>query len=265
MPEVADQQPVITPPDGAEASPETIAEEPAADPAEGQEEPSHEEKPKPRRSAQERIDEITRARHDAEREAEFWRQKALAKPEPPANKPSADQYKDYGEYVEALADWKADQRVSEALAKRDAERASEADVRAKTAGTQAWNERQTAARETIKDYDAVIGKSSIEVAPHVIQALLDSDRGPEVAYHLAKNPEQAARLNGLSPLSAAREIGRLEASVSVSPSPVVKPVSNAPEPITPIRGGVTNSADPSDMSMAQYRAMRAKQGARWAR
>lgn len=264
------EQPVVTPPEGAEATPEqTAAEEAtAADPVE--EPAQEEEKPKPKRSAQQRIDEITRAKHDAEREAEFWRQKATAKADAPADKPTIDKYKDYGEFVEALTDWKAGQRVSEALAKRDADRAGEAHARAEKAGTDAWQERQIAVREALPDYDAVIGKSTVEVAQHVIQALLDSEHGPEVAYHLAKHPEQAERINSLSPLSAAREIGRLEATLSPPSKPVgsfaAKPISGAPAPISPVRGSAAGvMPDPDQMTMSQYRAMRAKQGARWAR
>lgn len=269
MPE-ADKQEAIAIPDSAEVTPETTPETTPENPEslpdqEKQDESAEQEKPKQKRSAQQRIDELTRARHDAEREAEFWRQKALANNEAPSDKPTPERYKDYGEYVEALTEWKVDQKVRDAFSKRDAERATEAANRASTAGTDAWQERQAATREAIPDYDAVIGKSTVEVAKHVVSALLDSEHGPEVAYHLAKNPEQARKLNGLSPLSAAREIWRIEASLT-APQPIaVKQVSSAPAPITPVRGGVTNSADPENMSMSQYRAMRAKQGARWAR
>ena len=263
---VAEQE--ITPPAAPEAQPESVV-----DPVETTEEQAdkpHEEKPRDesgrfKRSAQDRINEITRAKHDAEREAEFWRQKATAKPESPADKPAPDQYKDYGEFVEALADWKADQRVSAALAARDGERAKDAEGRAAKAGTDAWQERQTAVRGTIADYDEVIGKSQIVVAPHVITALLDSEHGPEVAYHLAKHPDQADRINGLSPLSAAREIGRLEASLSAPKQPIVKPASNAPAPISPVRNSASQANDPAQMTHEQYRQMRAKQGARWSR
>jgi preprotein translocase subunit SecA len=53
-------------------------------------------------------------------------------------------------------------------------------------------------------------------ASTLTDAILTSDRGPEVAYHLAKNPALAERLNRLSPIAAAREIGRIEAALEKS-------------------------------------------------
>jgi hypothetical protein len=45
-----------------------------------------------------------------------------------------------------------------------------------------------------------------------------------------------------------------------------KPVSNAPAPIKPIAGGSSaTNVDLQNADMAQYKALRAKQGARWAR
>lgn len=228
---------------------------------------------------QQRIDEITRARHEAEREAAYWRERAMAggsdgkaQSNPSAQqapaKPTPDQYQDYAEYVEALTEWKADQKVREAMSARDADRAKEAEQKVQQTRTQAWVERQTAARAAMPDYDEVVGLSDIPIAPHVAETILDSEQGPALAYHLAKNPELAQRINSLPPLAAAREIGRLESSLgkpAAQTAASAKPVSNAPDPIKPIGAGRTNSTDPKNMSMDQYKAMRKQQGARWAR
>jgi hypothetical protein len=96
------------------------------------------------------------------------------------------------------------------------------------------HERQSEFREATPDYDAVVGKSAVQIAPHVVDTLLDSESGPELAYHLAKRPETVKRINALSPLSAARELGRIEATLSNPAAPQIKPASKAPAPITPV-------------------------------
>ena len=224
------------------------------------------------RGVQARIDELTRARHEAEREAAFWRGRAggqdgqaqpSATPAAPA-KPTPDQFQDYGEYIEALTDWKTEQKVNQSLSAREAER--EAAQRQQQAA-KTWDERQAATRATLPDYDQVVGGADVQVVKHVAEALLDSDQGPALAYHLAKHPEIVQRLNGLSPTAAAREIGRLEAGLSAqtAAAPAPAKLSNTPPPAGHLKTvAATTQRDPSKMSMDEYKAMRSKQGARWA-
>jgi hypothetical protein len=231
-----------------------------------------------KKGVQPRIDELTRARREAEREAAYWRARATAgqtgqeqaqSPAPAAStKPTPDQFGDYGAYVEALTDWKTEQ----ALLKREADhaKAQEAATKAKT-----WDERQGAARTAMPDYDEVVGGSDTPVAQHVIDAILESENGPGLVYHLAKNPDVAERLNGMSPLAAARELGKLEASLqkaatagqgsAAAPQQQAKEVSKAPAPVKPLGQGRATPVDLSKSSMDDYIAQRKAQGATWAR
>lgn len=222
------------------------------------------EKGKFKSPVQERMDELTRARREAEREAAYWRQRAeptQSRDAPPA-KPTVEQFKDYGEFVEALADWKADQKVSERLSARDADAAKSADQRVQETKQQTFAERQASVKTSIPDYDAVVGSADVAISPHLSEAILDSDKGPELVYHLAKNPAEAARLSALSPLAAARELGRIEATLEKP----AKAVTKAPAPMKPTAGtGSSATTDPSKMTNEEYRAYRAKQGARWAK
>lgn len=273
----AQEQQTSSPADASSEAPETVTEEShqpeqqeaAENPEEGDEgdDQGGEEKPqeKPKRSARERINELTKRAHEAEREAQRWREAAERKTADPSEKPNPDKFGSYDEYVEALADWKADQRVAESFKRRDAERSQAAEARAAEAKAQAWAERQSEFREATPDYDAVVGKSSVQVAPHVVDALLDSDSGPELAYHLAKHPETVKRINSLSPLAAAREIGRIEATLSNPAAPQIKPASKAPAPITPVRSSAPAAVDLASANMDQYIAARRKQGATFRR
>ena len=273
----AQEQQTSSPADASSEAPETVTEESqqseqqeATDkPEEGDEgdDQGGEEKPqeKPKRSARERINELTKRAHEAEREAQRWREAAERKTADPSEKPNPDKFGSYDEYVEALADWKADQRVAESFKRRDAERSQAAEARAAEAKAQAWAERQSEFREATPDYDAVVGKSAVQIAPHVVDTLLDSESGPELAYHLAKRPETVKRINALSPLSAARELGRIEATLSNPAAPQIKPASKAPAPITPVRSSAPAAVDLASANMDQYIAARRKQGATFRR
>ena len=216
------------------------------------------------KGAEARIAELTRLRRQAERE----RDQALAQLQgarDPAKaaqpKPTPDDFEDYGEYVEALTDWKADQR--------DAERA---DTNATTAAERAaehrnaeWSAKVDAITATIPDYAEIAGKSDIPVRDHVAVAIMDADRGPELVYHLAKHPEVAERLNEMSPARAAMELGRIEASLgepAAPPTPPAKKTTTAPAPITPVKPGASTAKDPAKMNQAEYNEWRKGQLAR---
>jgi hypothetical protein len=103
------------------------------------------------------------------------------------------------------------------------------------------------------DFAEVAGNPSLPITPAMAEAIMDSDHGPEVAYHLGKNPNEAARIARLNPVSQARELGRIEAIVS-SARPATKTASAPVNPVgaraAPVR------KDPAKMSMSEYIAWR---------
>ncbi len=113
----------------------------------------------------------------------------------------------------------------------------------------------------IDDFDEVVmDETRGFVAPAVADAIKDSENGPAIAYHLAKNPKESARINALSPLSAAREIGKLEAKLGTPKQPPAKKTTKAPAPIAPVGGNnEIVEKDLSDMTMDEYAAYRRKQ------
>lgn len=208
------------------------------------------EQSKPKPTAQDRIDELTRKRRDAEREAEFWKAKATGgdKPaEPKTDPPKEDAEPDpadftYGEtdpgFIRALA------RFEGRKAYRDE---AEKDRRATQVRTvaEAWDERQQSFAKDTPDYFEVLDKDWACSAP-MADAIRTSETGAAVAYHLAKNPDEARRIAALIPLAAVREIGRLEARLDKSAGPPPKTASDAPPPPTPLRGNGGRFAVPPD-------------------
>jgi len=178
---------------------------------------------------QERIDEMTRARRDAERERDYWREQAMtaqpaaATPAVPETEPKDD------EPLRALARQEAQQALEQAM-KAQAAASAEAETR------KAWEGRQAQFARERPDYQAVLSRDWA-CSPAMAEAIRTSDDGPAVAYHLALNPDLARHIFGLTPLAQAREMGRIEAGLSrAQPLSHKAAVSNAPVPPPQARG-----------------------------
>lgn len=234
---------------------------PDEDQGEGDEQPRDEKGKFKADPLQKRFDKITREKHDAIREAEYWRGLATQTAQVDAgDEPDIDQFADENgnidtaKYVKTYAKWAAANAVAEA-------QQEQASYKANDARQAVWSAREAEAKASIPDYDAVVPTSTVPVKPHVVEALMDSDAGPALVYHLAKNPAVAERLNAMSPTRAAIELGRLETTLT---APAVKAPSNAPAPITPITTQASGrSVDLSRASMEDYVAERRRQGARF--
>lgn len=234
--------------------------------AEGNEGQQNERDEKGRfKGVQPRIDELTRARREAEREAAYWKQVAQGAQSPAQaapQRPTPDQFDQYDDYVDALTDWKADQAVNKRMEQDSTRKVAE--TRAQT-----FAERQAQARTAMPDYDEVVGGSDTPIADHVGEVILDSDLGPQLAYHFAKNPDALMRLNSMSPTAAAREIGKLESTLSAkpaAPAASTKKVSAAPAPAGTLgTQGRATTPPLANLSMDEYMKQRKSQGARWAK
>jgi hypothetical protein len=88
----------------------------------------------------------------------------------------------------------------------------------------------------VPDFDAVIkgvaGKHPLNET--LFKLLIESDKSAHLAYSLAKNPERIDRLNAMSPVAAAREIGRIESRLAL---PQPKTQTQAKRPVVPPKGG----------------------------
>lgn len=174
--------------------------------------------------------------------AERDRDALRAKYEPPEKdelgpEPTPEQFKDAIEYGKALKDWTAQAtRKEESLRRQQEQRAKD------------WDTRKAKAREEIPTFDDdVKAGENTPLSPPLIGAIYDSDQGPKLLHHLAKNPDVAKALNDMPVERMLREVGKLEAKLSIKPEPKeeAKPekkaapveVSKAPAPISPIKGG----------------------------
>ena len=187
--------------------------------------------PKPKKTAGERIAELTAKQRQAERDADYWREQALAArpapaPAPQANdgKPTSDQFDTYDDYVEALTDWKAENTVNARLA---------AQQQQSTIQTRVQNFEQRVAAQ-FPDGEPE-GLSALRRAPSlpegVQEVILSSENGPKLADHLGNNPAELRRLSSLTPTMQAFELAKLEQRLAAPPRS-----TSAPAPSPALRG-----------------------------
>lgn len=237
------------------------AEGAVADPGDGDGDgsgdPASPPEPK-KKTAQERIDEITRARREAEREAAYWRKVALDKaqaqePEKPQGKtteipnvpprPSIEQFESTQEYEDALFAW-YDQRREIVTEMQRRQQAQEKAV-------EAFSKRAKELRAEHEDFDEVI--EAPVFSPVMRTAILHSENGPAIAYHLGRpeNREVADRIRALPPEVQAYEIGRLETKLVLAKN--TRKPTGAPPPIKPVgMSGGAPAKDPSEMSIDEW-------------
>lgn len=246
-----------------------------------------------RGSLQARIDAITREKYETARERDEIRQRAesaerelhaLKTPKPaavatPTGKPSVDQFQTYDEYVEALTDWKTDQKLAAADTQR-AEREYRGQVQQRHAEhTQTFVERISEAEQTDPgfwaklDPDVVNLRPSGSLAPQALaQAQQAAQQGnPGARQFLARTAiadvvftsdhsidllrtltaSDLQRLAALPPNALYRELGKIEArfgTPAVHSGPAAAPrMSSAPAPIKPV-GSAASAGDASDIT-----------------
>lgn len=165
-----------------------------------------------------------------------------AQPSQPVGRPTLEQFKSYDDFQEALIEWKAEQIVS----KRDEQRAQRESASARNTRMAELDRKfvaaEDAARDIHEDYDDVVGAiPKGALSPTLVEAIGESDIGPQVLYRLADDPKLIRELAALSPTAVGRRIAALEAEIAKP-----KPQTKAPEPVKPLAGRpVDASQDPS--------------------
>jgi hypothetical protein len=100
------------------------------------------------------------------------------------------------------------------------------------------------------DFEDVLSSSEVPMTGPMQQAIMESDIGPRLAYHLASNPEEAVKIAEMSPMGAIRALGRLEERLASQKTEIK--TTNAPPPIKTVGTRATVTKDPGKMSDAEY-------------
>ena len=134
---------------------------------------------------------------------------------------SADQFESTEAYAQALALQKAE----ELIAKRD-------QARQQSQVLESYHDLEEEARSKYDDFEQVAYNPKLPVTNVMAETIQSSEIGPELAYYLGSNPKEAERISRMSPLSQAKEIGKIEAKLVSAPP--VKKTTSAPAPISPV-------------------------------
>lgn len=248
---------------GAEAAPapeekqveQVQQQEPAtAEPETPSEEPQRDEKGR----FTKRINELTREKWEARRQAEAMQQELqalrqeferLRQPPPPNPQEDPEAYVAHLAREEARrlleserSQWTQhqEQQRIQSLAAKYAER------------EQAYAAQHPDYLESVEQFVAVVGQNR-----ELAEVLMESEHGPQVAHYLGKNLDEAARIASLPPHLAAAQIARIEAKVA---APRQQKTTQAPNPPPVLGGSAVVQKDPAKMSYADYKKWREKGG-----
>lgn len=163
--------------------------------------------------------------------------------------PRAKDYKNRDDYLVARAKYELRQEDGQAAAQAQVE---EARTRANETRAK-FLRRAEAVRAKHGDFDEVLSNPALAASRAVVAVIREAEDGPELAYWLGKNLDEAERIASLSPARAALELGKISARLAM---PSRRTESAAPDPVSTVSGLNTPRRDPNRMSMTDYRAWR---------
>lgn len=262
--EARPSEPNVTASEAAAAEPKTEDAQPADDAGETR-----------KRSGtpySQRIGELTREKYELKAEREDLKARlaqlearygsgapspAPVKAEQEQGPPKLDAYNSYEEWVEAVADYRAEKRFTELQRQSEERAAQESERKAAESRRAAYEKAVATIEDRYPDYHDVTAEMPTTRA--MAEFILGHDKGPDIAYYLGKNPDEAMRIATLDPVRQGFELAKLEAKL-VTPGSQVKTATTAPEPINPVRPRErAPAADPSKMTMAEYANWRKQQ------
>ena len=245
----------VAPVENTEAAPEVEqTEETAASNDETQNEEGEQPKPRRKRGAERRIAQLTRRTHELEAQLQALQQPQEPKQEA-AKEPRREEFDSYEDFLEARQDYKVEQRLAKEAEKQQARESETVQQRQ----AQEFAERRDSlvdnGVDAYPDFEEVALDEELPITQTMADALIHSESGHDLWYHLGQNPQKAERIAGLTPVQQVYELGRLEASLKVSKKP-----SNAPPPPKPV--GTRNEAPNAlrdDLSTDEWIKRRTKQ------
>jgi len=223
----------------------------------GSEEPASGEEGERKKSGfARRAEKFHRQTEELAAELEYWKRTALgqaqaAPQQQPPSEPKLADYDSVEDYIRAR-DVFLEQKV---LAKVNTS------VQHRSASDRAFmahEARVAKVKSELQDWDEVFDDAgALQVPPDAAQFVMESEVGPRIAYHLAKNPEELDRLTKLSPTRRLAELGKLEDRLAPKVAPPKKATS-APTKLTEVKGGADVAPSGRPSSYADWKARQEK-------
>jgi hypothetical protein len=237
-------------------------------------------KPKAKKSAKERIDELTAEKYELRREIETLRRefeaskprqeekvKEPVKADTPTSAPNPDAVKEDGTPIYELGEFdplfirdltkftiaeetRAAKEVEERLAVQKQAEAAQQEISAK------WNEKLEAAEKEIPEIRENIAQLADvfkDVEPgygeYLASVIMNSDFGPEIMNHLSQNIGEAQKIVASGPAAATLSIGRLEARFIKADEESRNLKKQYPRPLIRLKPGLVERMDGLPFSM----------------
>lgn len=192
----------------------------------------------PRTFTQEELDAKVGERLAKERRKWERQQAEKANAPAPLVEPDPKNFANQADYIDAAANFKAQQIVAERETKKQQDAIKES-----------YEDREETVRAKYPDYEDIAlldtDKGGPAISGTMAEVIFESEIGPEIAYYLGKNVEESKRIWAMKPSLQAAALGKIEAALTTKAP--AKPGSSAPAPITPVGSRSTNaSINPSD-------------------
>lgn len=137
-------------------------------------------------------------------------------------RPSLDQFETHEEWVEAVADWRYDQR-----------RAKEREEERRETAQSEWDRKIAEGKSKFADFEDAL-ESAPAPSPAVAKHLFRPTTTPEVIHYLATNPDEYNKLNRMKdPDDIAEYMAEIKYKLK-TPTTKTKQASSAPPPIKPV-------------------------------
>lgn len=159
-------------------------------------------------------------------------------------KPMVDDFEDHDAYIEALTDWKVDQKYK-------AHTENQQEYQRKLHKSNIESSVEIKVQEALKFDPEFTTKAYIPA--EIVDLVYDSDKFSELGYFFAENRDFAVKLCRAPKHIAAREIGRIEAQLGNINTPKPKVKSNAPRASNSMDGQATKvTKDPDKMNDKEF-------------
>lgn len=226
-----------------QASEEKAAADSAAKPDDETGDEHGEPKPLPK-SVQRKIDKLTRQRQEAreavaarDAEAQSLRERLAQYETPPPvidprREPTlADVNFDEDAFKAVWREW--NQVVTDASKREDA-------VKSRI---------ETFAKKNAEEWEEAIS-APVKYTPAMLEAIYESELGPQIGVYLARNLDEADDISGMSPVAAVKAIARIELKLQTKTEPqaIQKKLTITPAPPNLVSGGAAVAKSVDDMS-----------------
>lgn len=178
-------------------------------------------------------------------------------------RPLEADFPDFAAYAEAVGRWGARQEVAKAEAART-RRAEQTDRQRWEGERQTkYMERYAKFRDSNPDFEQEINRDDLVLTAPMVDAIKDSEMGPAMLLHLARNSSDIDRISRLHPVLAYGEMKKIEARLEAANSGSAQAGagakhaqehSKAPRPIKPVETATSRNSEKGDLDIPDENA-----------